>query len=190
MSSEINQDSEIGWHVIRTRPKAEHIAAAHLLKYANLEQVFCPRIKYEKPTQRGKVWFIEALFPGYIFARFDIKAELRNINATPAVSGVLRFADKYPTINDTIIQVLQEEFSKEEKEVRIVEPEIKEGDEVVIIEGTMAGMKTIVSRLIPSQERIHILLECLGETREAEVSLKSVVLPGNVRKEVRMGEAR
>lgn len=186
MSSEINQQAQTGWHVVRTRPKAEHIAAAHLQKFANLNQVFCPRIKYEKPTNRGKVWFIEALFPGYIFARFDINAKLRNINATPAVTGVLRFADKYPIISDTIIQTLQEEFRKDKKEVRIVEPEIKQGDEVVIIDGAMAGLKTIVSRLIPSQERIHILLECLGELRETEVSLKSVVLPGNVRNEVRM----
>ena len=62
MSSDINQQPQAGWYVVRTRQKSEHIAAAHLQKYANLDQVFCPRIKFEKATLRGKVWFIEALF--------------------------------------------------------------------------------------------------------------------------------
>jgi len=158
----------------------------HLQKYANIDQVFCPRIKYEKATQRGKVWFIEALFPGYIFARFDIKMELRNVNATPAVTGVLRFADQYPSISESIIKSLQNEFQKDTEEVRIVEPEIKEGDEVIVIDGAMSGLKSIVTRRIPSQDRIRILLSLLGEEREVEVSMNSVVLPGNVRKEVKL----
>ena len=184
MSSEINQQAQAGWHVVRTRPKGEHIAAVHLQKYAKLVQVFCPRIKFEKATLRGKVWFIEALFPGYLFARFDISTELRNVNATTAVTGVLRFADQYPKISAATIQALQSEFRKENKEVRIVEPGIHEGDEVVVTNGAMTGLKTIVTRLIPSQDRIRILLECLGAEREAEVSLESVALLGNVRKEV------
>ena len=50
MSSELNQPSKAAWHVVRTRPKGEHIAAGHLKKYAHLDQVFCPRIKFEKAT--------------------------------------------------------------------------------------------------------------------------------------------
>ncbi len=186
MSSEINQLQQAAWHVVRTRPKGEHIATAHLQKYAQIDEVFCPRIKFEKATLRGKVWFTEALFPGYIFARFNIACDLRNVNATNGVTGVLRFADQFPTIRDTIIQELQNEFRKEDKEVRIVESQINEGDEIVVIEGAMKGLQTIVTRVIPSQDRIRILLECLGEEREAEVSLYSVAIPGNVRKEVKL----
>ncbi len=186
MSSEFNQPSKAAWHVVRTRPKGEHIAAAHLQKYAHLDEVFCPRIKFEKATARGKVWFTEALFPGYIFSRFDIAIDLRNVNATNGVTGVLRFASQYPVIDNTIIQELQSEFRKEDKEVRIVEPEISEGNEIVVIEGAMKGLQTIVTRVMPSQDRIRILLECLGEEREAELSLSAVAIPGNVRKEVKL----
>ena len=186
MSSDPNQTDEAAWHVVRTRPKGEHIAAAHLQQYAHLDQVFCPRIKFEKATVRGKVWFTEALFPGYIFARFDLTTELRNVNATNAVTGVLRFSDQYPEISETIIQELQSEFPKESKEVRIVEPEISEGDEIVVVEGTMKGLRTIVTRLTSGHDRIRILMDCLGEEREVEVSRASVALPGNVRKEVKL----
>jgi len=184
MPFEIKQQEQTSWHVVRTRPKSEHIAALHLQQYANLAQVFCPRIKFEKATRRGKVWFIEALFPGYVFARFDISTELRNVNATKAVTGVLRFANQYPIISDTTIVALQNEFPKDTDEVRIVEPGIHEGDEVVVTNGAMTGLKTIVTRLIPSQDRIRVLLECLGEKREAEVSLESVALLGDMRKKV------
>ena len=186
MSSISDQSEKPAWHVVRTRPKGEHIAALHLQQYAGLDEVFCPRIKFEKATVRGKVWFTEALFPGYIFARFDLATELRNVNATNAVTGVLRFADQYPEISESIIEELQHEFLKEDKEIRIVEPEINEGDEIVVIEGAMKGLRTVVTRLMPSQDRIRILFECLGEEREAEVSRDSVAIPGNVRKEVKL----
>ena len=84
----IIEEGEAGWFVVRTRPKSEHIAAIHLMKFADIDEVFSPRIRYEKGTRRGKVWFTEALFPGYIFARFDLNEKLRAVNATNGVSGV------------------------------------------------------------------------------------------------------
>ncbi len=186
MASETDQQPQAGWHVVRTRPKGERIAAMHLQKYANLDEVFCPRIRFEKATTRGKVWFVEALFPCYIFARFDIATDLRAVNATSGVTAVLRFADQYPQISDALIRELRTEFQKENDEIRVIEPEIIEGDEIVVIDGAMKGLRTIVTRLMPSQDRIRILMECLGEEREVEVARDSIAIPGNVRKEVKL----
>jgi len=186
MSSEINHQSESGWYVVRTRPKSEHIAALHLRKYANLDEVFCPRIKYEKATQRGKVWFVEALFPGYIFSRFNILTELRQVNATSGVTGVLRFAGQYPQIGEATIGELRTAFQNKDDAIRVVEPCIKEGTEIVVTGGAMVGLKTVVTRLLPGKDRIRILMECLGQEREAEISLESVALPGSIRREVQL----
>jgi hypothetical protein len=49
----------------------------------------------------------------------------------------------------------------------------------------MAGLKTIVTQLVCGQDRIKVLLEWLGQEREAEVSLKSVTRPGEIRREIR-----
>ena len=163
-----------GWFVIRTRPKSEHIAALHLMRFAHLEEVFAPRVKYEKGTRRGKIWFIEALFPGYIFARFDLGDKLRAVNATNAVSGVLRFNDQYPLINDGFIQQLRNEFPEKEKEIRVIDQPIEVGDEVLILDGVMAGMETIVTRIMSGKERVRVLLNWLGQEREAEVCFASV----------------
>jgi len=166
---------ESGWFVVRTKPKSEHIAAIHLLKYADLEDVFSPRIKFEKGTRRGKVWFIEALFPGYIFARFDLNEKLRVVNSTSSVLGVLRFADLYPQVHDHFIQQLRAEFPEEEDELRVIDQPITEGDEVVILDGVMAGLQTIVTRVLSGKERVRVLLEWLGQEREAEVCYTSIV---------------
>ena len=178
-------DDETGWFCVCTKPKSEHLAARNLLGFANLDKVFCPRIRYEKSTQRGKAWFVEALFPGYIFARFDLANDLRAVNASSNVTGVLRFADFYPKISNNYIEELRAEFPEEENEIRIIEPEISEGDEVVLTEGPMAGMKTIVTRLMSGQDRVRVLLEWLGEEREAEVSLDSLRVPGEIRGKMR-----
>ena len=83
--------------------------------------------------------FVEALFPGYIFARFDLANDLRAVNASSNVTGVLRFADFYPKISNEYVEELRAEFPEEENEIRIIEPEISEGDEVVLTEGTNGG---------------------------------------------------
>ncbi|MDF1753727.1 MAG: transcription termination/antitermination NusG family protein [Verrucomicrobiales bacterium] len=170
----ILEEGESGWFVVRTRPKSEHIAAAHLIQFANLEEVFSPRVKFEKGTRRGKVWFVEALFPGYIFARFDLAEKLRAVNATNAVSGVLRFADLYPQVSDHFIQQLRDEFPESENEVRIIDRPIQEGDEVLILDGVMAGIETVVTRIMSGKERVRVLMNWLGEEREAEVCYSSI----------------
>tara|TARA_R110002096_G_scaffold33146_13_gene95909 strand:+ start:838 stop:1398 length:561 start_codon:yes stop_codon:yes gene_type:complete len=176
-----SENPDSGWYCVRSKPKCEHIAARHLQGFVNLDEVFCPRIRYEKVTQRGKVWFTEALFPGYLFAKFDLASQLRAVNATTNVSGVLRFADNYPMIPDPFIAELRKEFPEEENEIRVIEAELDEGDEVVLIDGPLAGLNTIVTGLVSGQDRIRVLLEWLGQEREVEVPTGSVMRPGEVR---------
>lgn len=183
--SEPDSSSDRGWFCVRTRPKSEHLAARNLQSFANLDEVFCPRIRYEKATRRGKVWFVEALFPGYVFARFDLAEDLRAVNAASGVTGVLRFADEYPSISDDYIAELRAEFPEQEGSLRVIDPVIVEGDEVVLTEGPMAGLRTIVTKLMSGQDRVRVLLEWLGEEREAEVSLRSLGIPGQIRSEIR-----
>ncbi len=178
-------DDAAGWYCVRSRPKSEHIAARNLRQFAHLDEVFCPRIRYEKPTRRGKVWFVEALFPGYFFARFDLVNDLRAVNAAPGVTGVLHFADFHPLVHEPFIRELREEFPEAENAIRVIQPEISPGDEIVVTDGAMKGLKTIVTRLVGGGDRVAVLLEWLGQEREAEVSMRSVMRPGDIRQDIR-----
>jgi hypothetical protein len=43
----------------------------------------------------------------------------------------------------------------------------------------------VVTRLVGGGDRVAVLLDWLGQEREAEVSLRSVMRPGNIRLEIR-----
>ena len=51
------------WFCVRCQTKREHIAAGHLRELLGVE-VFCPRLRYRKATRRGKIWWMEPMFPG------------------------------------------------------------------------------------------------------------------------------
>src|ERR1017187_8865083 len=93
------------WFCLRTQPKHEHIAAAHLKDDPDVE-VYLPRIRFKRATRRGPVWFTEALFPNYLFARFDLAACLRQVCSSRGVRGVAHFGDLWPVLPATVVEKL------------------------------------------------------------------------------------
>src|SRR5215471_17199831 len=81
---ELSQSDEAYWFCLRTQPKHEGIAAAILRRQFNFS-CFAPRLRFRKATRRGAVWFIEAMFPGYIFAEFVYKRQHRIVEHAPGV---------------------------------------------------------------------------------------------------------
>ena len=80
------------WFCARTLPKHEHIAAAGLRRQLNLE-CCSPRLRFRKMTRRGVVWFVEAMFPGYLFAEFIYSELHRRVEHLPGVPGLVEFGD-------------------------------------------------------------------------------------------------
>jgi transcriptional antiterminator RfaH len=65
-------------------------------------------------------------------------------------------------------------FSPTEEIVTLPEA-IAPGDDVSIASGPLQGATGTVTRLLPGRERVRVLLEFLGSTREVEVPLLSVL---------------
>src|ERR1017187_7144355 len=101
------------WFCLRSQPKHEHIAAAHLKKMEDVE-VFLPRVRFQRATRQGLAWVTEALFPNYLFARFDWHDSLRQVQAGRGVSGVVHFGERWPVIDAAVIADLQAAFGSEE----------------------------------------------------------------------------
>jgi transcriptional antiterminator RfaH len=163
-------DSIVKWRCIRGKPKCEHLAANHL-RAAEFE-AFCPRIRHQRQTKRGKVWFVEALFPGYLFAKFA-PLNLRQVAATPFVSQVMTFMEDYGAVPEHVIAELR--TALDEQETVTVNVAIKPGDTVDIVEGPMRGQAVTVTRVLPGAERVRVLLEFLGSHQEVEVSILSLL---------------
>jgi len=52
--------------------------------------------------------------------------------------------------------------------------QLAEGDEVAIVSGPLMGQEGVVTKLLPARERVRVLLEFLGNTREVELGLLAV----------------
>ncbi|MEP6667772.1 MAG: transcription termination/antitermination NusG family protein [Chthoniobacter sp.] len=159
------------WYCLRSQPKHEHIAAAHLRQYEEIE-VFCPRVKIQRSTRRGLVWFTEALFPNYLFARFAMTRWHARVRSCQGVSGIVRFGDDVPAIPDRALDDLRAYM--QDSELKTVSFSIVEGDDVEIVEGPFRGQTGVVKHLLPARERVKILLEVLGGATEVNLPLTAI----------------
>ena len=169
------------WYCVKAQPKREHIAARHLRGLEGVE-VFCPRLRYRRATRRGKVWWIEALFPGYLLARFVLRDMERMIVYSQGVRGLVRFGDVVPPVPDEFVATLRAEVGRHaeeggEEETLTVAPRIEKGEEVEIASGPLGGFRGEVVAVLPGRERVKVLLEFLGKPHLVEVDLFSLLLP-------------
>jgi transcriptional antiterminator RfaH len=166
------ESAESAWYCVRSQPKHEHIAAAHLRLLESVT-VFCPRIKFKRATRQGLVWVTEAMFPGYLFASFELGEMHRQVRYAHGVSGIVRFADRYPTVDEGALAQLREQIGgSETKELTY---KLSQGDDVKILEGAFVGMEAVVTQVLPARERVKVLMEFLGRKIEAEVEGASVL---------------
>lgn len=168
------------WFCVRCQTKREHIAAQHLREIEGVE-VFCPRLRYRKATRRGKIWWLEPMFPGYVLAKFTISEMERAVTFCHGVRGLVRFGSEIPPIPDSFVDSLKREISNrkgaEEAELVTLSPVIEIGDEVEVAHGPFQGMHGTVVAVPSATERVKILLEFLGERQAVDLDLFSLLLP-------------
>lgn len=147
------------WYCVHTKPKCEHIVAAGLRQFEGVES-WCPRLRFQRSTPRGKVWFIEALFPSYLFARFDVNQSLRAVRSAHNVIRVVSFGGVAAPVPEEAIRLLKEEIGPDD--TREIQYNLNVGDSVEVAEGPMHGLKGIVQSFLSGEQRAHVLLEFLG----------------------------
>lgn len=165
------------WYCLRSQIKRERVAAEHLRQLGDIE-VFAPRIRYRKSTARGRIWWEEPLFPGYVMARFDLDQHRRQVCHCTGVSGLVSFGRDVPSIADEFIKQLRSELAAHDANDTVTaSPLIEIGDDVRVGDGPLRGMSGTVVEVMPSTQRVRILLEFLGESRAMDLDVLSLVLP-------------
>jgi transcriptional antiterminator RfaH len=160
------------WFCVRTQPRHEYIAAAGLRRNLELE-VFLPRVRFKRPTRKGLVWFTEALFMNYLFARFDLSTCLRRVQSARGVEGVVHFGKHWPVIPDKVIAELRTIMGDEE--LRVINHEFNPGDVVEIGAGVFHGLQAVVTRIVPGKQRVAVLLDFLGRQTSMELAGEQLV---------------
>jgi transcriptional antiterminator RfaH len=163
--------TELAWYCLRSQPKHEHIAAAHLRLLEGVT-VFCPRIRFKRATRKGLVSVTEAAFPGYLFARFELAEMHRRVRYAHGVSGIVRFADRYATVEEEVLAHLKGDTGA--AEIKELNYDLSEGDQVQIVGGPFVGLDAVVTQVLSPRERVKVLMEFLGRKMEAEVQCSRV----------------
>jgi transcriptional antiterminator RfaH len=172
--------SESAWYCLQAKHKQEHVAAAHLRELKGVI-VFCPRLRFRRQTRTGITWVTEALFPGYLFANFELGRMYRAVGYAHGVRSIVRFANRYPTIDEVTVTQLSQHVG--EREIRVIDYEPLRGDSVKVTEGAFAGLNAVVTQTLPARDRIRVLMEFLGRKVEAELE-RSAVLRSEARREI------
>lgn len=163
---------ETHWYCLHTRPKNEQRTSQSLRNELGLE-VFCPLIRFERARRSGKTWVTEAMFPGYVFARFSYPAQHRLVRACRGVIKIVSFGSEPSVVPEEIVRELR--ASVQDEETLVIESGIQSGEEVQVVEGPFRGLRAVVSRTMPGRARVAILMEILGMEREVEVPVHAVL---------------
>lgn len=160
------------WFCLRTQTKREHIAAAILDRLEAVE-VFCPRVSQVKKTRTGKKRFVEAMFPGYIFAKFNYQAHSRQVVHSQGITRMVELGDRR-VIPEHIVRDLQS--SLPEGIIEAPDLSIETGAEIEVVTGSLKGMNGKVLAQLPAKNRIQVLLEFLGREITVDVSPDDILL--------------
>lgn len=149
-----------------------------------------------KRTRHGSRCIISSVFPGYVFAEFDQRVDYwKRIASCRGVKAILGPAPDQPkalpigTLEEIISRFTAGEFNKTKIITPPTEPIIQHSDRAQITEGSniLINIGTLAApRLIPgicklnAKERMRVLFEFLGESREANVSLDRITIPNNL----------
>jgi len=135
-------------------------------------EVFCPMMRFRRVRRSGKVWVTEAMFPGYLFGKFDYLEKGRLVATAPGVAKILKFGGAPVPVEDRIIA----EISAHANGGQLVEipEEFVPGEEVRLAGGVFEGVHVLVTRVLPARQRIVVLFQMLGMPREIEVGYDQV----------------
>src|SRR5262249_9911165 len=134
------------WFCLRAEPKREHLAAISLRRQFGIE-CLSPRLRFRRLTPRGPVWYIEAMFPGYVFARFSYPTQHRAVESAHGIRAILRFGDHLATLPEDTIAAFQLHAGADE--IITIDSSLKTGQSVHIIEGPFRGLEAVITQVLP-----------------------------------------
>jgi transcriptional antiterminator RfaH len=157
------------WYAVKCKPRQERIASANLDR-AGIP-VFFPQIKESKRIRQKLVLSAEPLFPGYLFARFDVRSEYRTVQYARGVHGIVSFGISPAVVDEDLILAIQERLHNSPSSAS----PFSTGQVVKIQSGPLHGMEAIFERQIPPYQRAVLLLRAISFRAKLIVDLDNIV---------------
>ena len=161
------------WYVVSTKPHQEKQAELHI-KQCGME-CFLPLLKENKIIRRTRKTVLAPLFPGYLFARFDLDKHCRAVSYATGVRKIVEFGSGPVELDATMIDAIKERLNNGYVTLMPVPP--VHGQVVHIKGGPLAGLEAVFMREMTDRSRAILLLNTLGFHARLTLSMDQVSLP-------------
>jgi transcription antitermination factor NusG len=152
---------EDNWYCIYTKPHCEDYVAQYLLDKWQIE-TFSPRLKTKKYIKGRMKEAAEALFPCYIFSRFD---PVKHYHMIRRVIGD-QCGNPYVVDNEVIGQI---QSRMEEGFINVDPSHFSEGEPIVVQEGALQGFAGVFQKELKASDRVMILLNTVAYQATVEI---------------------
>jgi transcriptional antiterminator RfaH len=146
------------WYVIRTKPKQETRAESNLRAWGI--ETFAPKVRgLRLRVTSGRSFRIEALFPGYLFARFDATNLYAKVRLTRGVHSVVGFGESATPVEDSTISGIR---SRVQEDGLVHLADVQPGDPVEVVDGPLRSLAGIFDGALSGGDRVRILLTAMA----------------------------
>jgi len=154
------------WYAVNTKVRQERRAAENLNAWG--VESFAPYLIRRRFPQRP-----EPLFPGYIFARFDVIQLLAKVCFTRGIARVVSFGGVPAPIKNEIIAMIRSRIAADG--YARVRGEFRHGDLIRVKSGPMESLMGIYERDVSGHERVKILLNNVSCGARLDISVEDIV---------------
>ena len=161
------------WYAVSTKPHQEKQAELHIKQYGI--ECFLPQLKETKIIRRMHKTVIVPLFPGYLFARFDLDKHCRAVSYATGVRKIVEFGSGPVKLDATMIDAIKERLHDGCVMLMSVRP--VHGQVVNITGGPLAGLEAVFMREMTDRNRVLLLLNAVGLHAKLNLSVDQVSLP-------------
>ena len=161
------------WFVAHTQARDEARAARNLERQGF--DVFVPRYRRRRRHARRVDTLRAALFPGYVFVRFDAdRARWRSINGTFGVRHLVCQGSRPAPLAEGIVEEIK---AREDEDglVRLDPAPFTEGQRLRVVDGPFYDYAGLFAEMA-DHERVVILLNLLGRQLRVPVPLNAVTV--------------
>lgn len=161
------------WYTVSTKPHQERQAELHI-KQCGIE-CFLPLLKTSKIIRRTRKTVINPLFPGYLFAQFELERHYRAVSYATGVRKIVEFGAGPVELDVIIIDAIKERLN--DGYVTPQSERFKMGQIVHIKDGPLTGFEAVFMREMTDRNRVLLLLSTLGLHAKLTLNIDQVCLP-------------
>jgi transcriptional antiterminator RfaH len=156
------------WYALRSKPRKEDTVWTQL-NVRDIEN-FYPRLRVHPVNPRSKK--VKPYFPGYIFVRVDLEdMGLSFFRWMPHTLGLVTFGGEPAQVPENLIHAIRKRINEINEAGGEQLERLKTGDKIRIQAGPFSGFEGIFDLRIPGKERVRVLLNLLGQSRQVPLEI-------------------